>query len=60
MKNLTRPLAWAVAAAAILLAGLGTAQEKPKAADPPKKPTVMQRKLTHAQKVLEGLVQAHG
>jgi hypothetical protein len=55
MKNLTRPLAWAVVAAALLLVGLGTAQEKPKAADPPKKPTVMQRKLTHAQKVLEGL-----
>lgn len=55
MTNPNRPVAWAVVAAAVLLAGLGPAQEKPKAADPPKKPTVMQRKLTHAQKVLEGL-----
>ena len=55
MTNLNRPVAWAVAAAAVLVAGLSTAQEKPKATDPPKKPTVMQRKLTHAQKVLEGL-----
>ena len=55
MKTLTRHGACAVAAAAVLLVGLGTAQEKPKAADPPKKPTVMQRKLTHSQKILEGL-----
>ena len=55
MKSLTRPLAWAVAATTTLLIGLGTAQEKPKVVDPLKKPTVMQRKLTHAQKVLEGL-----
>ena len=54
MKTLTRPLAWAVVAA-LLLVGLGSAQVKSKAVDPPKKPTVMQRKLTHAQTVLEGL-----
>src|SRR5262249_17754953 len=63
MTNLSHHIAWAVTAAAALLVGLGPAQEKPKAADPsktnpaaqPKKPTVMQRKLTHAQKLLEGL-----
>jgi len=55
MKTLTRYGVYTVAAATMLLVGLGTAQEKPKAADPTKKPTVMQRKLTHSQKILEGL-----
>ena len=48
-------------ALAVLLAGFGHAQEKPKPpvpAPPPKPPTVMQRKLTHAQKLLEGLAVA--
>lgn len=51
----TRAGGWAVVAALALAAGGGRADDKPKPADPPKKPTVMQRKLTHAQKVLEGL-----
>jgi len=55
MKPQTRHIACALVAATMLLVGLGTAQDKPKSVDPPKKPTVMQRKLTHAQKVLEGL-----
>ena len=58
MKTLTRPIVWAVALTILLLAGLTPgipAQDKPKPVDPPKKPTVMQRKLTLAQKVLEGL-----
>lgn len=41
-----------------VLAAAGHAQDKPKKADPPKKQTVMQRKLTHAQKLLEGLAMA--
>ena len=48
-------------ALAVLLAGSGHAQEKskPPAPVPPSKPpTVMQRKLTHAQKLLEGLAVA--
>ncbi len=55
MMNLRRSVAYAVVAA--LLVGVGTAQEKPKPADGPKKKklTVMERKLGHAQKVLEGL-----
>lgn len=55
MKTSTRAAGWAVVAAAALAAGHGRADDRPKPADPPKKPTVMQRKLTHAQKVLEGL-----
>ena len=56
MNTLSRHAAYAVVATLMLLmVGLSTAQEKPKAVDPPKKPTVMQRKLAHAQKVLEGL-----
>lgn len=54
-----RALAWAAVAACALGSGAAPAQDKdkPKAApaDPPAKPTVMQRKLGHAQKVLEGL-----
>lgn len=43
-------------AVAVLCAVPGRADEKPKPkADEPKKPTVMQRKLSHSQKVLEGL-----
>jgi hypothetical protein len=55
MATLYRPAVLATVAAVALLAIPGTAQEKPRATDPPKKPTVMQRKLAHAQKVLEGL-----
>ena len=58
MKPLTRPIAWAVALTIVLLAGFtpaSPAQDKAKPAVPPKKPTVMQRKLVFAQKVLEGL-----
>lgn len=43
-------------AVAVLCAVPTRADEKPKPkADEPKKPTVMQRKLAHSQKVLEGL-----
>lgn len=46
-------------ALAVLFVGSGHAQEKPKTPAPqPKNPTVMQRKLTHAQKLLEGLAVA--
>jgi len=49
-------------AAVVLVTGFALAQEKPKAqppkAEPPKKLTVMQRKLVHAQKLLEGLAVA--
>ena len=50
----------AASALAVLLVGAGHAQEKPKppVPVPPKPPTVMQRKLTHAQKLLEGLAVA--
>jgi hypothetical protein len=57
MTTWTRPVAWAAVVATLVLAGFSPAQdkEKPKPAAPPKKPTVMQRKLVHAQKVLEAL-----
>ena len=54
MKKLTRPAGWAAVAAA-LVAAFGHAQERPKSAEPKKPPTVMQRKLAHAQRALEGL-----
>jgi hypothetical protein len=54
MKSLTRPLGLVVTLALVVLTGVGHAQEK-KDPPPPKKPTVMQRKLAHAQKVLEGV-----
>jgi hypothetical protein len=53
MRTLTRPVGFVVALLAALT-GFGHAQEK-KQPDPKKPPTVMQRKLTHAQKVLEGI-----
>lgn len=53
MKTLIRPVGLVVTLAAVSLTGLGHAQDK-KPADP-KKPTVMQRKLAHAQKLLESL-----
>jgi hypothetical protein len=46
---------WTAAVVAAVLGGVGTADDKPKPKADPKKPTVMQRKLAHAQKVLEGL-----
>ncbi len=55
MLALTRPLGWTVAMLTLVLAGFSTGQEKKKAVEPPKKPTVMQRKLSHAQNVLAGL-----
>ncbi len=59
MSPLTRSTGWAVAAAltvAVLLVAPGRADDKPKPKDEPKKKlTVMQRKLQHAEKVLEGL-----
>ena len=56
MKPLIRPTGWAVVLAAVLLAGFGRTEDPPKKpAELPKTPTVMQRKLTHAQRVLEGL-----
>jgi hypothetical protein len=54
MTMLIRPSVWAVALTAVALAGFGHAQQK-KPADPKKPPTVMQRKLAHAQKLLEGI-----
>ena len=56
MKPLIRSAMWAIGTAvAVVLVGSGRADDKPKPKDEPKKPTVMQRKLTHSQKVLEGL-----
>ena len=63
MNALTRPAGWAVVALAAFALGHGRAEDLPKKApapaakpaEPPKEPTVMQRKLAHAQKVLEGL-----
>jgi len=51
-----RPRSLVVAVILAALAGSGVADDKPKAkpADP-KKPSVMQRKLVHAQKILEAL-----
>jgi len=63
MTNSYRSVAWA-GVAAIALGSAGAAQDRPKVPepltksrpdDPRKKLTVMQRKLAHAQKVLEGL-----
>lgn len=53
MKRTTRQAGLIVTLALVSLTGFGHAQEKK--APQPKKPTVMQRKLTHAQKVLEGV-----
>jgi hypothetical protein len=50
---MTRQAGLIVTLALVALTGFGHAQEKK--APPPKKPTVMQRKLIHAQKVLEGV-----
>ena len=47
------PIRWALTVLAVALLGSGHAQEKKPA--PKKPPTVMQRKLAHAQKVLEAL-----
>lgn len=55
MKSALRPGGWVVVAMLAALVGPGQAQQK-KAKEPPKKgPSVMQRKLAHAQKVLEAL-----
>ncbi|HEY1186416.1 MAG TPA: hypothetical protein VGE74_02115 [Gemmata sp.] len=59
MKPAIRAALWAaVAATAVVLVGTGRADDKkpqPKEKAEPKKPTVMQRKLMHSEKVLEGL-----
>lgn len=55
MKTALVPIAGIAIVLAVLLVGFGPAQEKPKPAEQPKKPSVMQRKLAHAQKLLEGL-----
>ena len=55
MKTSTLQSRWVIPLVVLLLAGYGHTQEKPKANDPPKRMTVMQRKLIHAQKTLEGL-----
>jgi hypothetical protein len=53
MQTFAHPAALVVVLAVLVGTGLGQAQEKKPAQ--PKKPTVMQRKLIHAQRVLEGL-----
>jgi cytochrome c556 len=64
MKTCLRCVVWAaVAATAVVLVGAGRAADEPKAKAkdkekekaPPKKLTVMERKLMHSQRVLEGL-----
>lgn len=56
MKSTARVVAFvAVCALVVGLFGVGRADDKPKPKDEPKKPTVMQRKLSHSQKILEGL-----
>lgn len=55
MTPLTRTLALLAVALALVVTGTGRAEDKPKPKDESKKPTVMQRKLTHSQTVLEGL-----
>jgi hypothetical protein len=54
---MTTPIRWSLLVLVVVLLGASHAQEKKPAPKPPeKKPTtVMQRKLAHAQKVLEGL-----
>ena len=54
---MTTPIRWAVTVLVVVLLGTGHAQEKKPEARKAgaKTPTVMQRKLAHAQKVLEGL-----
>ncbi len=55
----SRPTCVGAVVTAVIVAALlvtpSRADEKPKQKDEPKKPTVMQRKLTHSQKALEGL-----
>lgn len=53
MRTLIHPAALVVTLVTVVGTGFGQAQEKKPAE--PKKPTVMQRKLAHAQRVLEGL-----
>jgi hypothetical protein len=56
MKTTARCAASAVVFALVVGAfGVSRADDKPKPKDDPKKPTVMQRKLAHSQKILEGL-----
>ena len=56
MVLLIRQIRWVVIVAIAVAVGHGQASDAPKPAAPqPKKPTVMQRKLVHAQKVLEGI-----
>jgi hypothetical protein len=54
MKSVLRYALCLALLAAVFLAG-APADEKPKPKDEPKKPSVMQRKLAHSQKVLEAL-----
>ena len=51
--RIRRPAGWVVVCAAAVAVGYGFAADPPKPAGP--KLTVMQRKLLHAQKVLDGL-----
>ncbi|MBP3955166.1 hypothetical protein J8F10_07715 [Gemmata sp. G18] len=55
MKSSVRSAVWVGVAAAVMIGGTGRAVDPPKPKDESKKPTVMQRKLAHAQRVLEGL-----
>ena len=56
MRRLTRLAVCLLATAAAFAPWHSQAQERPKGPDvPPKEPSAMQRKLTHAQNVLAGL-----
>lgn len=56
MKSLLRPAGWMMVVVTAALIGPGKADDKPRPpAEPKKKATVMQRKLGHAQKLLEAL-----
>ena len=56
MKTAARRTALLVVPALVaVLVGVGRAEDKPKPKEKPKELTVMQRKLLHSQRVLEGL-----
>jgi hypothetical protein len=55
MNRSARYAACLALVAAVALVGRTPGDDQPKPKDPPKKPTVMQRKLSHSQKALEAL-----